>query len=133
MPTFHDLIAQNRRNSALLVVGFLLLLGIAAFLFIAAGGGLTPEQAAGPALFVVAIGMVVAFFAWYGGAGTILAMSGAREIRKEDDPQLWNVIEEMTIAAGTPMPRVYVIDDTAMNAFATGRDPAHASIAVTRG
>jgi heat shock protein HtpX len=60
-------------------------------------------------------------------------MSRAREIRKEDDPQLFNVVEEMSIAAGTPMPKVYVIDDTAPNAFATGRDPEHAVVAITTG
>jgi heat shock protein HtpX len=60
-------------------------------------------------------------------------MSGAKEISKEDDPRLWNVVEELSIAAGLPMPRVYLIDDTALNAFATGRDPDHAAVAITAG
>ena len=63
----------------------------------------------------------------------ILSMSGAREIRHEDAPQLWNVVEELSIAGGLPMPKVYLIEDSAMNAFATGRDPEHASVAITRG
>jgi heat shock protein HtpX len=60
-------------------------------------------------------------------------MAGARPIRPEDDPELFNVVDEVRIAAGLPMPRVYVIDDTAMNAFATGRDPEHAAVAITAG
>jgi heat shock protein HtpX len=63
----------------------------------------------------------------------VLAVSGARPIEKKDDPQLFNVVEEMAIAGGVPMPQVYLIDDTAPNAFATGRDPAHAAVAITRG
>jgi heat shock protein HtpX len=60
-------------------------------------------------------------------------MSGARAIDRNEDLELWNVVEEMSIAAGLPMPRVYIIEDKAMNAFATGRDPQHGVIAVTRG
>jgi heat shock protein HtpX len=60
-------------------------------------------------------------------------MSGARAIAKEDDPQLYNIVEELSLASGLPMPALYVIDTPAMNAFATGRDPQHAHVAVTRG
>src|SRR5690606_35103093 len=74
-----------------------------------------------------------AAWSWFGGSSAILAMSGAREIKKSDDPQLFNVVEEVAIAAGLPMPRVFIIEDSAMNAFATGRDPAHAAVAITRG
>ncbi len=131
--TFQDLIAQNRRNSALLVGTFLILIAVVAWAFFVAGSGSRPEQGLVAAAVVVGIGLLLTVFAWYGGAGAILSMSGAKEIRREDDPQLWNVIEEMAIAAGLPMPKVYLIEDSAMNAFATGRDPAHAAVAVTRG
>jgi heat shock protein HtpX len=62
-----------------------------------------------------------------------LRLSGAVEIQKRDDPQLFNVVEELSIAAGLPVPRVFLIDDTALNAFATGRDPEHAAVAITKG
>jgi heat shock protein HtpX len=60
-------------------------------------------------------------------------MSGAKPIAKEDDPQLYNIVEELAIASGLPIPKLYVIETPAMNAFATGRDPQHAAVAVTRG
>ena len=63
----------------------------------------------------------------------MLAVSGARQVDETQAPQLLNVVREISIAANVPMPKVYVIDDTAPNAFATGRDPKHASIAVTTG
>ena len=63
----------------------------------------------------------------------VLAMSRAREVTAEEEPHLHNTVEGLAIAAGLPKPRVYVIEDTATNAFATGRDPAHAAVAVTRG
>jgi heat shock protein HtpX len=85
----------------------------------------------GATAFILAV--LGATWSWFGGASAILAVSGAREIQKPDDPQLFNVVEELSIAAGVPMPRVYLIEDSAMNAFATGRDPRHAAVAITRG
>jgi heat shock protein HtpX len=81
--------------------------------------------------FLVALGMSLA--AYYGGDKMVLGISRAKRIEKKDYPQLFNVIEELAIAGGLPMPAVYVIDDTAPNAFATGRDPKHASVAITTG
>jgi heat shock protein HtpX len=63
----------------------------------------------------------------------LLGLSQAKEITKADDPQLFNVVEELTIAGGLPMPRIFLINDTAMNAFATGRNPKHACVAITTG
>ena len=62
-----------------------------------------------------------------------LASAGAKKIEKADAPQLWNVVEEMCVASGLPMPKVYLIEDSALNAFATGRKPETASVAITRG
>ena len=84
-------------------------------------------------LGAIAIAIVVVFFAYYSGDQEILTLSGAREAVPERDQQLINVVDEMRIAAGLPMPKVYVMDTDAANAFATGRDPQHASIAVTSG
>jgi heat shock protein HtpX len=70
---------------------------------------------------------------WYAGDRIVLGVSGAREVQKSEYPYLFNTIEGLAIAAGVPTPRMYVIDDPSPNAFATGRDPKHASIAVTTG
>ena len=86
---------------------------------------------------VAAIAAVISFAlmlgSYYGGSKAVLAISGAREIKKADDPQLFNVVDELSIAAGQPMPRIFVIKDTAPNAFATGRNPANAVVAITTG
>ncbi|MDH3590481.1 MAG: M48 family metallopeptidase, partial [Planctomycetota bacterium] len=79
------------------------------------------------------IGLVLALVAWNQGSDIVLASAGAREIRKEEDPELVNVIEEMSIASGLPRPRIYLIDDDAMNAFATGMKPDQGVVAITRG
>ena len=136
---FNQLIARNKRNSWLLVVlftAFVVLVGLVigyAFGLYAGDPRLAPYFAGACMLGALVIAIVSATASFYGGASAVLAMSRAREIRKPDDPQLFNVVEEMSLAAGVPMPRVYVIDDTAPNAFATGRDPAHAVVAITTG
>ncbi|MCX5753473.1 MAG: M48 family metallopeptidase [Candidatus Krumholzibacteria bacterium] len=79
------------------------------------------------------VALVMSLSAYYGGDKMVLGISRAKRIEKKDYPQLFNVIEELAIAGGLPMPAVYVIDDTAPNAFATGRDPKHASVAITTG
>jgi heat shock protein HtpX len=131
--TFRDLIAENRRKSAFLVVGFLAFFTITIYVFTLYATGADPRAGLVPALVGLGIGALLAFFSYEAGAGAILAMSGAKPIKKEDDPQLYNVVEELTIAAGLPMPRIYLIDDTAMNAFATGRGPRNAVVAITKG
>ena len=70
---------------------------------------------------------------YFGGDKLVLTVSGAKPVDEASAPQLMNVVREMATAANVPMPKVYLIDDTAPNAFATGRDPQHASIAVTTG
>ena len=70
---------------------------------------------------------------YFGGDKLVLTVSGAKPVDEASAPQLLNVVREMAIAANVPMPAVYIIDDSAPNAFATGRDPAHASVAVTTG
>jgi len=131
--TYHELIARNRRNSVLLVAVFILFVGVAVGVLSAAALGAPPESALRTGAVAVALAAAAATWSYYGGGSAILGMSGAREVSKEDDPQLFNVVEEMAIAAGLPVPRVYLINDTALNAFATGRDPEHAAVAITRG
>jgi heat shock protein HtpX len=79
------------------------------------------------------VGTISGIATYYGGDRMVLAASRAKEITHDDAPVLFNVVEEMAISAGLPMPKVYIIQDSAPNAFATGRDPEHASVAVTSG
>ncbi len=124
----YDEIAANKRNSWILVfVVALVLVGIGFF-----AGEYWGSRYAGVAL-AVALAVVSALAAYYGGAGMILTMSRAKRIEKKDHPQLFNVVDELAIAGGLPMPAIYIIDDSAPNAFATGRDPEHASVAITTG
>jgi heat shock protein HtpX len=133
MASMNQLIAANKRNSWLimsLMFLVLVILGVAiglAFSQAEPYGGLVGAVVAGVIAFCVSL------FGFFSGDSAILSMSGAKEIQHADNPQLFNVVEEMSIAAGLPMPKVYVIDDGSPNAFATGRDPAHASITVTTG
>jgi heat shock protein HtpX len=124
----YDLIAANKRNSWVLVV-------LMVALMVAVGAAFGAYWNSARAGIVIAA--VVAFFmvivSYYGGRDIILGISGARKIEKKDAPQLYNVIEELTIASGLPMPDVYIIEDTAPNAFATGRNPHHAAVAITTG
>jgi heat shock protein HtpX len=78
-----------------------------------------------------AVGMNVGSY-WFSDK-IVLSMTGARPVTHQEYPDLWNIVENLTIAAGLPMPKLYIIDDPAPNAFATGRDPKHAVVAVTSG
>lgn len=124
----YDAITRNRRKSWLLVAtAFVLLLLVAEAFNLYVGGG--------PFGLVVAVliagwGTVMSY---YYSDKLALAITGAREVTQEQAPQLYNVVHEMAIAAGLPMPRVMVVNDAAPNAFATGRDPEHAVVAVTTG
>jgi heat shock protein HtpX len=130
--TFFAQASANRRNSFLLaafVVAVLCLLGFFVGYAIAgdpAGG----VAATGAALL---LGSLIAVGTYFQGDKLVLAASGARQVDAQAAPQLMNVVQEMAIAANVPMPAVYVIDDSAPNAFATGRDPKHASVAITTG
>lgn len=133
MKTYHDLIAANRRKSAGLVVAFLFLFALTVYAFTLYITGSSFTEALLPSAAALGAAGLFALFSYYKGGDAIMAMSGAKEIEKADDPQLWNVVEEMAIAGGIPMPRVYRIDSEALNAFATGRSPDHAAVAITRG
>ncbi len=129
----YEQIARNRRASWLLaglVVAILAVLGFA--IGYAAVGGTQGGIGLLGVFGVVAI--LWSVIGYYSGDKMVLAVSGARKVTHADEPRLFNVVEEMTIAAGLPqVPAVYVLEDPAPNAFAAGRDPQHASIAVTRG
>jgi len=130
--SFYDQISANRRNSFLMALVVVVLLGVLGFAigYAIVGGPEGGVLVTGLALGVGAISGVGTYFA---GDKFVLAVSGAREVNVTNAPQLINVVGEMAIAANVPMPKVYTIDDTAPNAFATGRDPKHASLAITTG
>src|ERR687886_16543 len=130
--TFRERIAVNRRNSVLLIMAFLAFITVFGYIIGYAWIGDPVGALFGLGLAFVA-GIISGLATYYGGDRMVLAASRAREITHDDAPVLFNVVEEMAIAAGLPMPKIYIIDDSAPNAFATGRDPEHASIAVTSG
>lgn len=94
-------------------------------------------KASGYGLSYAGIGLIfsgiMAFSSYYYSDKMILGMSGAKEIKKSDNPTLFRIVENLCIGAGTPMPKIYIIEDSAINAFATGRDPQHSVVCVTIG
>lgn len=130
--TFRDRIATNKRNSLLLIAGFIAFVAVFGYVIGYAYIGDPVSALFGLALAVI-VGTISGLVTYYGGSGIVLATSRAREVTHEQAPVLYNVVEEMSIAGGLPMPKVYIIDDSAPNAFATGRDPEHAAVAVTSG
>jgi len=126
----YDAVAANRwRTVALISVftGLLIALGYVVGEVFAPGGGVAMVPAA------LGLSGVSATASYFAGDKLVLAQSQARELAAGEETQLRNIVETLSIGLGIPPPRIYVIDDTAPNAFATGRDPKHASIAVTRG
>lgn len=136
MATFYSEESANRRNSIILlviVVSFLAVFGFVIGFSIGYGSGQEVAFGVGALIIAVVIGSISGIFSYYDGDKLVLASSHAHEVTAQQAPQLFNVVTEMALAAGIPMPRVYVIDDPSPNAFATGRDPQHSSIAVTSG
>ena len=130
--SFYQQISANRRNSFLMAAFVVALLGLLGFTIGFATTGAV-EGAVGVTLLAVGLGGASGAFTYFAGDSLVLAVSRAREVDETAAPKLMNVVRELSIAANIPMPKVYVIDDTAPNAFATGRDPRHASVAITTG
>ena len=130
--TFYNQIAANRRNSLLLALFVIVLFGALGF---AIGYAISGSSSGAIAVMAIAVtvGTLLAAGSYFGGDSLVLSVSGAKEVDETSAPQLLNVVREMALAANIPMPKVYLIDDTAPNAFATGRDPKHASVAITTG
>lgn len=136
--TFFDLIRANKRKSTMLMVLMVLLLvvlgGVVAAAIVAYTGAdvrsLIPSAIIGAAAALI-VGILGSLWSYYNGSKAILKIAGAHELDRNADPQLFNVVEELSIAAGIPMPKIYLIPDDALNAFATGRDPEHSAVAIT--
>ena len=124
----YEQLQANVRRSRLLILGFIIVVAAVGFGF----GYLFGAGPYGLAIAVV-IAMVMSIISYRTGDKVVLAMSRAREVTHADQPRLHNLVEGLCIAGGIPKPRVYMVADDAPNAFATGRDPEHASIAVTTG
>jgi len=130
--TFYSQISGNRRNSLLMAAFVILVFGLLGFTIGYAVVG-TPAGGVGATALALTAGGLSGLATYFSGDKLVLTVSGAQQVDEASAPQLLNVVREMAIAANVPMPAVYVIDDTAPNAFATGRDPAHASVAITTG
>ena len=124
-------IARNKRNSVIVIAGFLLVwLAVGAIVGVIAYGG---SGAIAGAIVLGILGVCAALYAYYFGSATVLAAMGAQEADPQQFQQLYNVVQALAIGDGLPMPKVYVINDPSPNAFATGRDPNHAAVTVTTG
>ena len=121
-------IASNKRKTVVILVFFVILVVAIIWLFDKYLGGSTGVFYGG---LVGAI--LYAIFTYYAGAKMALAVNGAQEIQKKDNPRLWRIVENLAITDGLPMPRVYIMNDPSPNAFATGRDPKHSAVCVTSG
>ena len=120
-------IAQNKRRTILLIVGFVVMIGVVAGLIAAAYNN------AMIAVWVIFIAIIYAVVQYFFAGSEVALLIGAKEIEKKDNPRFYNIVENLSITTGLPMPKVYIINDSAPNAFATGRDPKHALVAATTG
>lgn len=123
----YEQISSNKRRTVVLIFFFLVLLwGIAVLISKATSNtGL---------FFTIGIfSLIYAAFSYFAGAKMALAVNRAKQITKKDDPRLWRIVENLSITDGLPMPKVYIMDDPAPNAFATGRDPNHSVVCATTG
>src|SRR5437667_10621375 len=127
----YDEIAGNRWRTWLLVGLFVAIVALLGYVlgevWFGGNGGLFVLP------FALAIASISGLTSYFAGDKIVLGMSQAREVSDQQEPQLHHVVEELAIGAGIPKPKIYVIEDSAPNAFATGRDPKHSSVAVTRG
>ena len=127
--SFRELQQSNKRKT------FGLLLGMALLIWLISYAALTYFGVSGVGVLPVAVGisLITVWGSYYSSDSLVVRMTGARIIQEADNPNLFNLIQEVTIASGLPMPKVAIVVDSAPNAFATGRNPEHALIAFTTG
>ena len=123
----YSAISKNKRNTVLIMAVFVALIGVVGVVV----GMLNDSYSLSVIILVMAT--IYALIQYFAASKLAMAMTGAREIQKQDAPELWRVVENLSITSGVPMPKVYLIDDPAPNAFATGRDPQHAIVGATTG
>ncbi|PIY93264.1 MAG: zinc metalloprotease HtpX, partial [Candidatus Magasanikbacteria bacterium CG_4_10_14_0_8_um_filter_32_14] len=121
-------IESNKRKTTLLIIIFtMFIIAIGWFL------NYYMDYGYGAVVFAMIVSVVMTLVSYYKGDSIALKSAGAVEINREADPYVYKMVENLAITSGIPMPKVYMINSPALNAFATGRDPQHASIAVTSG
>ena len=123
----YSAISKNKRNTVLIMAVFVALIGVIGIVV----GYLNNNYSLSVTILVMAA--IYALIQYFAASSLAMAMTGAKEIQKEDAPELWRTVENLAIASGVPMPKVYLINDPAPNAFATGRDPKHAIVGATTG
>jgi heat shock protein HtpX len=121
-------IARNKRKTWVIMVIFVAFIGLLGFL-LSEYLTRTPNLTIG----VLIGGAIYALVMYYSGSKLSLAVSGAKQIQKTDNPRLWRIVENLAITEGLPMPKVYIMDDPSPNAFATGRNPDNAAVCATSG
>jgi heat shock protein HtpX len=126
---FRTMQAANRRKT----IGLLIGMGVLVWLVVYAALTYFGTSTAGIVPIAVGIALVSVWGSYYGSDKLVLTMTGAKLIQESDNPKLFDLIHEVTIASGLPMPKVAIVIDSAPNAFATGRNPEHALIAFTTG
>jgi heat shock protein HtpX len=126
---FRTIQAANRRKT----IGLLISMGVLVWVVVYAAMTFFGSSTAGIVPIAVGISLVSVWGAYYGSDKLVLTMTGAKLIQESDNPKLFDLIHEVTIASGLPMPKVAIVIDSAPNAFATGRNPEHALIAFTTG
>ncbi len=124
-------ISRNKRNSIIVITGFLLVWLLAGFVIGEFAGGL--NYAITGAIILGVLGVLAALYSYYLGSATVLSAVGAHEADPHQFQQLYNIVQTLAIGDGLPVPKVYIIEDPSPNAFATGRDPQHAAVTVTTG
>ena len=127
--SLYDRSDANRRNSFLLLIGFVVMVSLLG----AAIGLLWANSPIIGLIILIPIALIIAFFTYLQSESMVLWISQAKPADREKDRVLIHLVEGLAIAAGIPAPKVYIIEDTALNAFATGKDPQHAMLVVTRG
>jgi heat shock protein HtpX len=135
MINIYEAIDANKRKSAIIIVAFVAFITLATYVFSQAFGSYYGYQTGGLGFVGIAfvISGLMSIGSYYFSDKIVLAISGAKPADRKRDFTFYTVVENLSIATGLPKPRAYVIDDTAPNAFATGRDPDHAVICATRG
>jgi heat shock protein HtpX len=124
----YNQIDSNKRKSWFLMLIFALVIIALAWIWT-----YYSNDSYAPVIMAIMLATTLNLVSWFAGDKIALSTAGAKEIRKEDNPYVWRLVENLSITAGTAMPKIYIINDASMNAFATGRDPKHSSIALTTG
>ena len=123
----YSAIARNKRNTVIIMIMFLLIIAGLGWLAAVVYGDITI------AIVTMVVALGYALIQYFIASSQALSLAGAIPIERADNPRLYRIVENLCIATGTPMPKIYIINDQAPNAFATGRDPQHASVAATSG